>query len=251
MKLSLPIAFLATLFVCSSAAQTVAPVASSARIIEKPRVFVTESQSWESRASAGGGRRGWGSVAAGGARPQTAEIIKTFGERCPGTLVNNIEDKADFIVVLDHEGGKGLLQHKNKIVVFERTSGDTVVSKSTLSLGGSVQEACDAIARYWDQNGPRLLAAKNPAQVQPAPLVAPAPVEQSVAAQISVVSTPAGAEIEIDGNFVGNTPSAIQLTPGDHVIHIIRKGFQPYDKKLRVTGGNINLYAELEPTPAQ
>ena len=46
----------------------------------------------------------------------TAEIIKTFGERCPGALVNNLQEKADFIVMLDHEGGKGLLQHKNKIV---------------------------------------------------------------------------------------------------------------------------------------
>lgn len=249
MKLSLSSAFLAFFFVCSSAAQTVTPTAASAPTVEKPRVFITESQSWESRASAGGGRRGWGSVAAGGARPQTAEIIKTFGERCPGTVVNNIEDKADFIVVLDHEGGKGLLQHKNKVVVFERTSGDTVVSKSTLSLGGSVQEACDAITKYWEQNGARLLAAKNvPQQQQATPLVAPpppAPIDQKPAvAEISVVSTPAGADIEIDGNFVGNAPSAVQLTPGDHLVRITRKGFQPYEKKL--PGGSISLRAELD-----
>jgi hypothetical protein len=50
---------------------------------------------------------------AGGARPQTAEIIKTFGERCPGVMVNNIQVKTDYIVLLDHEGGKGVLRHKN------------------------------------------------------------------------------------------------------------------------------------------
>ncbi len=84
---------------------------------------------------------------AGGARPQTAEIIKTFGERCPEVKVNNKQDKADYIVVLDHEGGKSFLAHKNKVAVFNRVSGDSIVSKSTLSLGGSVQEACVAIGK--------------------------------------------------------------------------------------------------------
>ena len=33
--------------------------------------------------ASGGSTAGFGSEAQGGARPQTAEIIKTFGERCP------------------------------------------------------------------------------------------------------------------------------------------------------------------------
>ena len=56
----------------------------------KTRVFVTDSQSWETRggSSAGGNKNGWGgsSWMAGGARPQTAEIIKTLNERCPEML---------------------------------------------------------------------------------------------------------------------------------------------------------------------
>jgi hypothetical protein len=36
--------------------------------------------------------------------------------------VNNIQEKADYIVWLnhDHEGGKALVQHKNKVAVFAR-----------------------------------------------------------------------------------------------------------------------------------
>jgi len=116
---------------------------------ERARVFITDSQSWEVGGYAGGGPGGGGSVAHGGARPQTAEIIKTFGERCPEVMVNNIQEKTDYIVLLDHEGGKGLLRHKNKVAVFARVSGDSIVSKSTLSLGGSVQEACGAISNDW------------------------------------------------------------------------------------------------------
>ena len=115
----------------------------------KTRVLVTDSQSWESRggSSAGGNRHGWGSSSwfAGGARPQTAEIIKTLNQRCPEIIVTNRLDRADFVITLDHEGGKGLLQHHNKIAVFNK-DGDVIFSKSTISLGNSVKDACQIMS---------------------------------------------------------------------------------------------------------
>jgi len=71
--------------------------------VDKPRVFITDSQSWEMSAASGGANGTFAGHASGGARPQTAEIIKTFGERCPDVIVNNKQEKADYIVVLDHE----------------------------------------------------------------------------------------------------------------------------------------------------
>jgi hypothetical protein len=90
------------------------------------RVFITDSQSWSIAGQSGGTGGSYGGTMAGGARPQTAEIIKTFGERCPEVKVNNKQERADYIVVLDHEGGKGLLRHKNKVAVFNRVSGDSI-----------------------------------------------------------------------------------------------------------------------------
>jgi hypothetical protein len=88
----------------------------------KVRVFVTDSESWETRGSGGGGgnSNGWGAASSfsGGARPQTAEIIKTLNQRCPELTVTDNLGKANFVIVLDHEGGKGLLRHRNKIAVF-------------------------------------------------------------------------------------------------------------------------------------
>src|ERR1019366_3616590 len=72
------------------------------------RVFITDSESWSVAGSSGGSGGSYGGAMAGGARPQTAEIIKTFGERCPEVKVNNKQERADYIVLLDHEGGKGL-----------------------------------------------------------------------------------------------------------------------------------------------
>jgi hypothetical protein len=114
----------------------------------KTRVFVTDSQSWETRGggAAGGNKHGWSgsSWIAGGARPQTAEIIKTLNQRCPQLTVTNNLDKADFVLTLDHEGGKALLAHRNKIAVFNK-DGDDIFSRSTIALGNAVKDACQAM----------------------------------------------------------------------------------------------------------
>jgi hypothetical protein len=128
------------------------PAAGAAPVSEpsdgKVRVFVTDSQSWESRGSGGGGgnKNGWaaGSSFSGGARPQTAEIIKTLNQRCPELTVTNNLGRANFVIVLDHEGGKGLLAHRNKIAVFNQ-DGDDIFSNSTRELGNAVKDACDAM----------------------------------------------------------------------------------------------------------
>jgi hypothetical protein len=114
----------------------------------KVRVFVTDSESWETRGSsaAGGNSNGWGASSSfsGGARPQTAEIIKTLNQRCPELTVTNSLGKANFVIVMDHEGGKGLLRHRNKIAVFNH-NGDDIFSDSTRELGNAIKDACAAM----------------------------------------------------------------------------------------------------------
>jgi hypothetical protein len=225
---------------------------------EKARVFITDSQSW-SIAGAGGGSGGaYGSAMAGGARPQTAEIIKTFGERCPQVTVNNIQSKTDYIVLLDHEGGKGALRHKNKVAVFARVSGDSIVSKSTLSLGGSVQDACEAILKDWSEHGPALRASRETAAAEKTTAVAPtppavpanaAPPPLVTAGKLSVASTPDNADIELDGSFAGNTPSDLQVAEGEHTITVKKAGFQDWVRKMKISAGSsVRLNAELEKT---
>lgn len=143
------------------------------RAEDKPRVFVTDSSSWETRSAGGGTAGGFGGASAGGARPQTAEIVKTLGQRCPDVIPNNHLEASDYVMELDHEGGKGLLAHKDKVVVFVRTSGDSIFSKSTLSLGGSVQDACGAIRKHWGEHAAELrVPASAPPGVVPAALTA-------------------------------------------------------------------------------
>ena len=64
---------------------------------------------------------------------------------------------------------------------------------------------------------------------------------------VDIASTPPGADIEIDGKFVGSTPSSVSVSPGDHDIAVKKNGFAVWDKKVSVSTGHINLSAELVP----
>lgn len=64
-------------------------------------------------------------------------------------------------------------------------------------------------------------------------------------ASVTIDSTPAGADIEIDGAFVGNTPSTVSLAPGDHQIAVKKNGYTDWTRTMKVTGGAIHLSAEL------
>jgi hypothetical protein len=85
-----------------------------------------------------------------------------------------------------------------------------------------------------------------------------APVAAAVAPQsaspgnteIAISSTPDNADIEIDGAFSGNTPSTVNVASGDHTVTVKKKGFQPWERKIKATGGHINVKAELEASPA-
>jgi len=68
---------------------------------------------------------------------------------------------------------------------------------------------------------------------------------------LTIESTPSGADIEIDGGFVGNAPSTVAVPAGSHQIAVKRKGYADWKKTLNVTSGNIHLNAELDALPTQ
>jgi hypothetical protein len=80
------------------------------------------------------------------------------------------------------------------------------------------------------------------------------PVTASAAStgKLSIASTPDGADIEIDGSFVGNAPSELQLTEGDHTIAVKKPGYKDWSRQLKVSGGSsVRLNAELEKSASQ
>lgn len=69
---------------------------------------------------------------------------------------------------------------------------------------------------------------------------------QASSTALTVDSVPSGADIEVDGNFVGSTPSSIPVTMGTHQISVKKKGYATWSRKMDFEGGNVHLNAELD-----
>jgi hypothetical protein len=93
-------------------------------------------------------------------------------------------------------------------------------------------------------------AAAAPAPTQPvavAPAPAPEPEELST---VVLKSTPDGADVTVDGKFVGSTPSTVRLMPGDHTIAIGKSGYKGWQNTMTVyPGGIVTIDATLEKMP--
>jgi PEGA domain len=78
------------------------------------------------------------------------------------------------------------------------------------------------------------------------------PVGSGSSAKIELVSDPAGADIELDGSFVGNTPSDVHVGEGDHTFTVKKAGFKDWERKVKVSAGSsVHLSAELEKNVTQ
>ena len=95
-----------------------------------------------------------------------------------------------------------------------------------------------------------------PRQSSPAPAPAPAPSVGSVQAvapekvekvKCNFSSTPPGAEITLDGKYVGSTPSEIELATGTHVVVFSIPGFTQWKRELTVlSGSELTVSASLQ-----
>jgi hypothetical protein len=78
------------------------------------------------------------------------------------------------------------------------------------------------------------------------PAEAPKPVESSAKPQLTITSEPSGAEIEIDGEFIGNTPTTVTAKEGKVMVKLRKAGFQPWERSLTLNPGDKRtLNAEM------
>jgi hypothetical protein len=63
--------------------------------------------------------------------------------------------------------------------------------------------------------------------------------------EVDVLSTPTGAEIEVDGVFMAETPSAIAVPAGDHTISVRMAGYDTWRQLVHASGTRMTLNARL------
>ena len=79
----------------------------------------------------------------------------------------------------------------------------------------------------------------------PVQIASAAPISGGETASVMIGSDLPDAEVEIDGGFIGNTPSTAKLTPGVHKI-TVRSGANTWSRDLNVQpGATVNVKATL------
>lgn len=67
--------------------------------------------------------------------------------------------------------------------------------------------------------------------------------------KVSLRSDPAGADVFLDGKFIGNTPSNLQLNAGTYNLSMKLQGYEPWQRELVViSGSETGVQAKLEAT---
>jgi hypothetical protein len=70
---------------------------------------------------------------------------------------------------------------------------------------------------------------------------------QGSTAQVEIASTPSGSDIEVDGKFIGSTPSSVNLPLGEHTIKLSKNGFATWERTITTAVGSVRISPDLEP----
>jgi hypothetical protein len=65
-------------------------------------------------------------------------------------------------------------------------------------------------------------------------------------AVLDIWSQPAGADISLDGGYVGKTPYSLTVAPGEHTIALHKQDFGSWQRRMQVDGGTHQVGAYLE-----
>jgi hypothetical protein len=156
--------------------------------------------------------------------------------------IDNIEMTASYNI-----GGNLTGKRINSAVLNSKDNGNSCELQVQTAYSGLINNDAGDLKKRVDESLAKLKAAPA-ADSTTAQATTPAPADK---ASLAIDSTPAGADIEIDGAFVGNTPSTLTLAPGSHQVVVKKKGFTDWTKTLNVTGGTVHLNAELEQAAAK
>ena len=79
------------------------------------------------------------------------------------------------------------------------------------------------------------------------PTESPKPVDRVVKPELKITSEPSGAEIEVNGHFIGNTPTTLFVSDARVVVKVMKSGSLPWERTLTMKPGDKRtLNAEME-----
>jgi hypothetical protein len=207
---------------------------SSAAFAQQPRVFLSATSTGSS----------WTVN-----NDQTVPMRAALNKYCPNVVTTTNQQNADFTIFDAHQE-QGIIVRVNQFTV-SNGDGDIIKQFNAGSIAQGVQVSCAAVTTAWANRPPapppqpEQPAAAPEAAPAPEPPPAPAPAPVTETQRVAINSIPEGADITVDNKFMGNTPSTLLLSAGDHTVAISKSEFYTWEREITLSGGTIKLNAEL------
>lgn len=169
----------------------------------------------------------------GGGMPDTithgiVSGVGAFREAGSGTWI-----QTDATINPGNSGGP-LLDSQGRVIgitALSRVRNNAGENVSGINFALSAQNLIDVLRRFYP-------SADNPGTRK----------ESVGSGVVTVTSDPAGADIYVDGAFVGNTPSVLHLSAGTHAVKVQSAGKHPWERQLDVLkDSKVTLSATLDP----
>jgi hypothetical protein len=151
------------------------------------RVFITDNKGWYSTGVAGGSDGSFGARSVGGSVSDNLPLIQGFVKQCPGIIVTQNKDNADYVVLFEGNHTKKaeastaglvglvvLLSAKYEQIAVFRGNGDILFTGNTRHLKNAVKDACSSV-----------MSAPMVARIAPVPV---APSTQTVVVRVETVA---------------------------------------------------------------
>jgi len=169
---------------------------------------------------------------------KTSQVTNTLlvqeGDRPPYRVTCTVETKWSRCAPLPRGSGYDAKREKRGLVVYF-VDDNGKLRKQLYTLVAQEQASAEQTA------SPAVPVPPAPSPV-PAESTTQAPVivarEAGESVKCSFTSTPTGAEVTVDGRYVGSTPSVLSLSIGTHAVVVSAAGFAQWKRELTVSPGS-------------
>ncbi len=185
--------------------------------------------------------------------PLVSTLLVQEDNEPPFRISCTIESKYSRCIPLPKGATFDARREKSGVLVYYVDDKGKVRSQLYTLVAGNISPTASAPP----QPAPPVAAASKPAAPAASlvPAATPAPVAATqqpalISIKCNFNSTPPGAEITLDGKYVGNTPSEIAVSTGTHVVAFSMPGFAQWKRDLTLTAGSgiVNVDASLQKT---
>lgn len=189
----------------------------------------------------------WSYAYSGGAPTATTDTLALQRDEKPKSLDARAFDQtgraiASYSLATISSRDK-LLEKVLSDILADKPAAETT-RKTTASSLSVYYVNCDVDAPPASLAADAAAGAPGHAAKAPDPVASPPPPPPPP--ELDIASTPPGADIFVDGRFVGQTPGSMEISEGEHMVDVRKKGFAIWQRRVVVTTGKREVKAYLE-----